>query len=90
MLSGDTLMSGAEARLVYILARSKPPQGGHSRSWHRQEMVKVLSDSSHEAADDESLLALPASKGAAAASGAARVTSVRRRNGRIAPGRLEN
>lgn len=58
MLSRDTLMSGAKVWAFHILTHAKLPQGGHSRSWHCQEMVKVLSDSSHEPADDKSLLAL--------------------------------
>lgn len=73
-LQGHTLMIGAQTQAYDTLTHTKLPQGGHSHSWHHQEIAKVPSDSCHEPADDRSLLALqviPAdcqnSKGAAAA-----------------------
>ena len=73
-VQGHTLMIRAETWAFYILTHTKLPQGGHSHSWHHQEIIKVPSDSCHEPADDKSLLALEVipvdcqnSKGAAAA-----------------------
>lgn len=74
VLSRDTLVIRAATRAFGILTHPELPHGGHSRSWHHREMIKVPSDSSDEAADDKSLLApevIPMdcqnSKGAAAA-----------------------
>lgn len=71
---GHAAMIRAGTRAVGVLTHTQLPQGGHSRSWHRPESIKVPSDSSDEPADDRSLLALEVipvdcwnSKGAAGA-----------------------
>lgn len=82
-LSRDTLVIRAETRAFGALTHPALPGSGHSRSWHRRQVIKVPSDSSDEAAGDKRPPAagvIPvdcqSSKGAAAACDAAHTTSV--------------
>lgn len=52
-LSRDTLVIRAETRAFGALTHPALPGGGHSRSWHRRQVIKVPSDSSDEAAGDK-------------------------------------